>query len=183
MNFWSILFVIGLIIFGIGLLYYFTTYQTNPLGITLGVLIASFSGVYKLYIKWRDTPTLEFGIISHNIEPAYFIEVKKKGKGYAKNCEGKIKIEDIDTHTVWARSEFIRTDIGDKEPLRLFSIDKHNNTIDFPSGHNMQGRSKNERPLDKYLDKELTVKVFSDAHIPKQYIATIREIIDSSISS
>ena len=102
----------------------------------------------KLYIKWRDTPILEFGIISHNIEPAYFIEVKKKkGKGYAKNCEGKINIEDIDTHTVWARSEFIRTDIGDKEPLRLFSIDKHNNTIDFPSGHNMQGRSKNRKTI------------------------------------
>ena len=79
MNFWSLLVVIGLITID-WFLYYFITFQTNPLGITLGVIITLVSGVYKLYIKWRDIPTLDFEGISHNNEPAYVITVKKKGK-------------------------------------------------------------------------------------------------------
>lgn len=179
MNFWSIIFVLGIIITVIGLLYYFTTYQTNPLGISLGVLITATSGVYKLYIKWRDTPTLEFGIINHNIEPAYFLEVKKKkGKGAVKKCEGKITIENIDTHTVWALNEPRQIDIVDTMPLRLFSLEKEKNIIDFPSAALIQGKSSNPRPLDKFIDKKLTIKVFSETHIPRPYTKTIREIIE-----
>jgi hypothetical protein len=178
MNFWSILFVIGLIIIGIGLWYYFTTYQTNPLGITLGGLIPALVGAYKLYIKWNDTPRLKFSGISHNIEPAYFITVeKKKGKGAVKNCEGKIIIEDIDTHTVWALGEPRQIDIVDKMPLRLFSLEKEKNIIDFPSADLVKGRSSNPKPLDKFLDNKLTVKVFSETHNPRPYTKTIREII------
>ena len=178
MNYWHILLIIGLIIIGIGLWYYFTTYQTNPLGITLGGLIPSILGAYKLYIPWKATPTLEFGSISHNDEPAYFITVKKKkGKGAVKKCEGKITIEDIYTNTVWALNEPRQIDIVDKMPLRLFYLEREKNVIDFPSAALVQGRASNPKPLDKFIDKKLTIKVFSETHNPKSYTKTIREII------
>ena len=77
----------------------------NQLDSTYLGTIVSLLGVILVMIKmfWTllNEPTLEFGDITKNNEPAYFITVKKKGgKGYAKNCEGKIKIENIDTHTV-----------------------------------------------------------------------------------
>ena len=133
----------------------------------------------KMFWTLLNEPTLEFGDITKNNEPAYFITVKKKGgKGYSKNCEGKIKIENIDTHTVWSRSEYVRTDIGDYEQLRLFATDKNNNIIDFPSAYEMKGRGQDKRLLDEFMDKELTIEVFSETHIPKPCTKTIREFIN-----
>ena len=158
-------------------------YYQKQLDSTYLGTIVSLLGVILVMIKmfWilLNEPTLEFGDITKNNEPAYFITVKKKGgKGYAKNCEGKIKIENIDTHSVWGRSEYVKIDIGDYTPLRLFSIDKNNNIIDFPSAYEMKGRGQDKRPLDEFLDKELTVKVFSETHSPKPYTKTIREFIN-----
>lgn len=184
---WIILFSIILFVAIVSISYYFYIYYEKPKEFVDFGTIVSLAGLIVVLVKmlWNllNEPTLEFGDITNNNEPAYFLTVKKKGgKGYVKNCEGKIKIEDIDTRTVWARSEYVRTDIGDQEPLRLFSIDKNNNIIDFPSAYEMKGRSKNERPLNEYLDKELTVKVFSETHSPKPCKKTIREIITTSKS-
>jgi len=154
---WIILFSITLFAAILFLSYYFYIYYEKPKELVDFGTIVSLAGLIVVLGKmlWNllNEPTLEFGDITNNYDPAYFLTVKKKkGKGYAKNCEGKILVEGVDTHTVWARSEYIRTDIGDKESLRLFYIDKNNNIIDFPLGHNMQGRSKNERPLNEFLD-------------------------------
>jgi hypothetical protein len=182
---WLVLYLIGLVASISVLIYYSFLYYQKQLDSTDLGTIVSLLGVILVMINmfWNllNEPTLEFGDITKNNEPAYFITVNKKGgKGYAKNCEGKIKIENIDTHTVWSRSEYVRTDIGDYEQLRLFATDKNNNIIDFPSAFEMKGRGQDKRPLDEFLDKELTIEVFSETHSPTPLKKTIRKIIASS---
>ena len=179
---WLVLYLIVLVISISVLVYYSYLYYQIQLDSTYLGTIVSLLGVILVLIKmfWNlfNEPILEFGEITNNNEPAYFITVKKKsGKGYAKNCEGKIKIENIDTHTVWSRSEYVRMDIGDYEQLRLFAIDKNNNIIDFPTAYEMKGRGQDKRPLDEFLDKELTIEVFSETHSPKPCIKRLENLL------
>ena len=182
---WIILFSIILIAAILSLSYYFYIYYEKPQVFTDLGTIVSLVGLIVVLVKmlWNllNEPTLEFGDITNNDEPAYFITVKKqKGKGYAKNCEGKIKIDGINTHTVWALNEPRRIDIAGEMKLRLFAVDTKENTIDFPSAALTNGRSQNFRNLNDYLDKELTIIVYCETHSPKPCIKKIRGIIANS---
>jgi hypothetical protein len=173
------LFLLGLFI---GNTFQYQLNSTTLVGIGISS-ISSVTGVLKMLFDWKNEPTLEFGELTHNDEPAYFINVKKKkGKGYAKDCEGKIKTDGINTHTVWALNEPRRIDIADEMKLRLFAVDTKENTIDFPSATFTEGRSFNFKDLDDYLNKDLTIMVYCNTNSPKPYIKKIRDIIDNSTS-
>jgi hypothetical protein len=182
---WIILFSIILVAAILSLSYYVYIYYEKPkefidLG-TIVFLVGLIVVLVKMLWNLLNEPTLEFGDITNNNEPAYFITVKKqKGKGYAKNCEGKIKIDGINTHTVWALNEPRRIDIADEMRLRLFAVDTKKNIIDFPSAALTNGRSRTLKDLNDYLDKELTITVYCETHSPKPCRTKIRDIIANS---
>jgi hypothetical protein len=151
---WILISFIGLFLLGvfIGNTFQYPLNSTTIIGIVISS-ISSITGVVKMFFDWKNEPALEFGELTHTNDLAYFIKVKKsKGKGFAKNCEGKIKVNGINTNTVWALNEPRRIDIADEMNLRLFSIDKKENTIDFPSARLITGRSYN------FKDKRLEIQ-------------------------
>jgi hypothetical protein len=88
----------------------------------------------------------------------------------------------INTHTVWALNEPRRIDIADEVCLRLFSIEKESNLIDFPSADLTRGRGSACKDLSDYLDKELIITVYCETHSPTPCIKKIRDIIETSKS-
>ena len=103
---WILISFIGLFLLGvfIGNTFQYPLNSTTIIGIVISS-ISSITVVVKMFFDWKNEPALEFGELTHTNDLAYFIKVKKsKGKGFAKNCEGK-KVNGINTNTVWALNE------------------------------------------------------------------------------
>jgi hypothetical protein len=144
----------------------------TPIGVALAIL--------KLIVEWRREPTLEFGEITVNNEPAYFIAVKKKGPTIARKCEGWLKVRNDNIPGVWALNEVRVIDIADEMPLRLFRVENENSIV-LSSAHVTQGRADNPVPYGEYIDIEITIKIGAEyGRAPKPIRRTIREIIDSA---
>jgi hypothetical protein len=87
---------------------YFCYYISGHLGGTTWILaILTWIGSGGIVVTFfLNRLSLEFGEIITYDEEKYFIDVKKKGgKNKAEDCEGWIKVGDIDTAFVWALGE------------------------------------------------------------------------------
>jgi hypothetical protein len=150
-------------------------------GIILGAISTGVT-VLRLFNDWSNEPTLEFGKITVNNEPAYFLEVKKRGKGQAEECEGWIEIGDIHAPSVWALNEPRIFNIAESMGLRLFRIDRNNDCIVFPSASLTGRKADNPRPYNEYINKLLKVRIYAKkGRTPKKaFTRTIVEIINKS---
>jgi hypothetical protein len=133
----------------------------------------------RLFYDWSNEPALEFGRITVNNEPAYFLEVRKKRGRLAEECEGWIEIGDIHAPTVWALNESRIFNIAESMSLRLFRIDRNNDCIVFPSANLLGRKADNPRPYSEYINELLKVRVYAKkGKTPnKPLTKTIAEII------
>jgi hypothetical protein len=152
-------------------------------------LFLTFLGIYLSFIK---KPKLEFENVYVNDEPAYFLRVKIKGRGRAKDCRGWLDVKGTKIEhspSVWAFKNRRAIDIDTHEDLRLFRIGKSAYTrypedsseyLWFPCADGEEGFVENSLPID-FKDRVLYVTVKCDpktAKPPKVFKMKIFEIIE-----
>lgn len=152
-----------------------------------GILLAIFTPIgatvtlLKFILDWYKEPSLKYGKLSTNNEPACYLQIEKKKKGKAKDCEGFVTVEETSvTHaaSVWSLDNRRVIDIGGHLDIRLFRL-VGKDKIAFPVAHYERGFIENIQSLDDIRKRKLTLEIYSvNASTPKPYIATIDEIME-----